>query len=185
MEAKESPNLPNINDMKDSIEKIESPVSTVLTQHGDQLNIGKENGKMSGTVMPMYLAHKRVIESQGKIYGDTFHDDNAKEVATKNEDETKLINGMKKAENMKITKGKYSLEVMFVEENGETVESKQHPHPQIPRFYMNENKTEDYAKSKITYKPMFKKNKNNPWHNKFEFVCIGNNVLMILKKNSQ
>ena len=90
---------------------------------------------------------------------------------------------MKREENMKITKGKYSLEVMFVEENGETVESKQHP--QISRFYMNENKTKDYAKSKITYKPMFKKNKNNPWHDKFEFVCIGNNVLMILKKNSQ
>ena len=189
IKAKESPNLPKNNDMKDSMEKIESHVSTVLTQHEDQLIIGKENGKMSGsdshTVMPMYLAHKRVIESQGKIYGDTFHDDNAKEVATKNEDETKLINGMKREENMKITKGKYSLEVMFVEENGETVESKQHPHPQIPRFYMNENKTEDYAKSKITYKPMFKKNKNNPWHDKFEFVCIGNNVLMILKKNSQ
>ena len=191
LEGKESPNLPknNNNDVKDSVENIEGPLSSVLTQHEDQLKQEEENGKMSGsdshthTAMPMYLAHKRVVESQEKNYGDTFHDDNDKVVETKNEDETKSINGMKKEENMKITKGKYSLEVMFVEGNEETVESKQHP--QLPRFYMNENKTEDYAKSKITYKPMFKKNKNNPWHNKFEFVCIGNNVLMILKKNSQ
>merc|ERR1712079_498553 len=86
LEGKESPNLPknNNNDVKDSLENIKGPLSSVLTQHEDQLKQEEENGKMSGsdshthTAMPMYIAHKRVVESQEKNYRDTFHDDNDK-----------------------------------------------------------------------------------------------------------
>ena len=99
---------------------------------------------------------------------------------------------------------KYSFEVMFMEEEKthididypEAVTIDQQSQELVnkidkstesslnsPVFYLKQNNLES-SNADIAYKPMFGVDKTlkNPWYKKFEFFCVGKNVLMLLKK---
>ena len=96
--------------------------------------------------------------------------------------------------NNNVVKKNYSLEVLFMEEENSSIDidypesvsieksSQESGSINSPIFYIKQNNKE-LSNSGISYKPMFNGSASkNPWYRKFEFFCVGKNVLMVLKK---
>ena len=127
---------------------------------------------------PMYLAQQ-----------------NAKEESSEHNEESSAETFGKGINKEKVRKN-YSLEVLFLEEDKASIDidypesisienssqESQSESINSPIFYIkqNNNKSSD---SGISYQPMFNtSNSKNPWYKKFEFFCVGKNVLMVLKR---
>lgn len=95
-------------------------------------------------------------------------------------------------------KKNYSLEVLFIEEENASIDIDYPESVSIeksdqesrsgsmnsPIFYIKQNNKKS-SDSGISYKPMFNASDiKNPWYRKFEFFCVGKNVLMVLKKRT-
>ena len=137
---------------------------------------------------PMYLAQQNPKEKSSKH--NEYSDEKISPLSygkDKNEDKVFKKN---------VDKKNYSLEVLFLEEDKASIDidypesvsienssqESQSGSINSPIFYIKQNNKKS-SNSEISYQPMFNaSNSRNPWYKKFEFFCVGKNVLMVLKK---
>ena len=152
----------------------------------------KEKSNLISTEMqptPLYQVQQNATEEI--IKQNVFLRDNGSSVSSDKETNEYLV-----AKN-NVVKKDYSLEVLFMEEENASIDidypesvsiekssqESQSGSMRSPIFYIKQNNKK--SNSSISYKPMFNtSHSKNPWYRKFEFFCVGKNVLMVLKKRT-